>query len=99
MDGQLLTILTNLERMSNLRWASFSDNDLFRIDVRTLSTSPTPTPTSRRFSCNTTKLECVRVGATPKGCKEMNVLSELFKILHAFDSSNFHIYCTSVLYV
>lgn len=53
MDGQLLTILTNLERMSNLRWASFSDNDLFRIDVRTLSTSPTPTPTSRRFSCDT----------------------------------------------
>ena len=34
IDGQLLTHLTNLERMSGLRWASFADNDIFRVDVR-----------------------------------------------------------------
>ena len=37
MDNQLLTHLTNLERMTNLRWASFNNNDIFRIEVRFIS--------------------------------------------------------------
>ena len=32
LDGQHLSKLSNLERLENLRWASFSDDDLTKIE-------------------------------------------------------------------
>ena len=33
LDGQHISKLSNLERLDNLRWASFNDNDITRIEV------------------------------------------------------------------
>jgi len=34
LDGQHLSKISNLDKLENLKWASFNDNDITKIEVR-----------------------------------------------------------------